>query len=301
MIGRHILDLPGIHKKYNIVPLTRNNCDLTVEHWTRNKFAHERPDLVVHLAGYNGGIEFNRKYPDIIFERTTKMAINTLQSCKEYGVKKVVSVLASCSYPDGKSTEPLKEEDLWNGGPNPSVECHGLAKRILHAYSLQLRKVGLPAVCAILNNSFGPHDRFCHERGKVVSALIRRFVEAKLNGLESVSCWGTGAPLREFIYAADAAACLIQVLENYDESSPINISSGQEVSIRELTESIVAITGYTGEVVWDTTKPDGQMRKALDLTKMGNYVTHQMTNMEQALTTTVKWYENNREKANARV
>lgn len=294
------MKMPELHKKYDVIPLTKAKCDLTIEHWTRNTIARYEPSYVIHLAGYNGGIEFNRKYPDIIFERTVKMAINLLQSCKDYKVKKVVSVLASCSYPDSKSTEPLKEEDLWNGAPNPSVECHGLAKRVLHAYSLQLRKVGLPAVCAILNNSFGPHDRFCHERGKVVSALIRRFVEAKLNGLESVSCWGTGAPLREFIYAADAAACLVQVLENYDEPAPINISSGKEVSIRELTESIVAITGYTGEVVWDTTKADGQMRKALDLTKMNQFVTHEMTDMNTALKKTINWYETNKDYADAR-
>lgn len=294
MIGRQVIELAK--DKYEVLPATHQAWDLTCPYETQAMF-QMRPDYVIHLAGYNGGIEFNRMYPDEIFEKTVKMAINVLSCCRDFKVIKTLSVLASCSYPNNSSDLPMSEEQLWTGLPNASVECHGLAKRILDAYSRQLCKTGTPCYCAILNNSFGPFDRFDPLRGKVVSALIKRFVDAERNGLPEVICWGTGAPLREFIYCRDAAACLLQALDKYDEPGPINISSGDEISIKELTELIVELTGYNGKVVWDSSKPDGQMRKSLDITKMNRHIKHQFTDIKEALKETIEWYyENNQTK-----
>lgn len=292
MIGRQVVELAK--DKYNVLASTHKAWDLTDKYETIAMF-QLKPDYVIHLAGYNGGIEFNRQYPDVIFENTARMAINVLSCCRDFKVKKTLSVLASCSYPNNSSDIPMCEDALWGGLPNQSVECHGLAKRILDAYSRQLCKIGTPCYCAILNNSFGPFDRFDPLRGKVVSALIKRFVDAKNDNLPEVVCWGTGAPLREFIYCRDAAACLLQVLDKYNDTEPINISSGNEVSIRELTNLIVEIVEYHGKVVWDTDKPDGQMRKSLDLTKMNKYVEHTFTDIKEALKETVEWYTNGKD------
>lgn len=300
MIGRHIMARPElIH--YNVVGVKKCDYDLTDQNQTNIMFMHHRPNYVVHLAGYNGGIEFNRRFGDIIYERTVRMAINVLSCARDYGVTKCLSVLASCSYPNSASDVPMVETDLWNGAPNPSVECHGSAKRVLDVYSRLLCATGKTiANTAIMNNSFGPYDRFDPLRGKVVSALIRRFVEATETNAEKVICWGTGAPLREFIYANDAAGYLIQIMENFHDWDTINVSSGSEISIKELTELIVEITGYKGKVEWDTSKPDGQMRKALDLTKMKQYVNISVTDMRLALTETINWYKKNKELADAR-
>lgn len=289
MIGRQVVELAK--DKYSVLAVSHNSWDLNNQYDTIALFQTE-PDYVIHLAGYNGGIEFNRLYPDVIFENTVRMAINVLSCCRDFKVKKTLSVLASCSYPNNSSEIPMSEDQLWAGFPNQSVECHGLAKRTLDAYSRQLCKIGIPCYCAILNNSFGPFDRFDQLRGKVVSALIKRFVDAKEQNLSEVSCWGTGSPLREFIYCKDAAACLLQILEKYEELEPINISSGEEISIRELTELIVELVGYEGKVLWDTSKSDGQMRKSLDITKMNKYIEHKFTNIKDALKETIEWYTN---------
>lgn len=301
MIGKHILSNIELDK-YRVVGANKYECDLTRPEQTMDLFGRHNPDYVIHLAGYNGGIEFNRRFGDKIYERTVRMAINVLSCCRDFKVKKCLSVLASCSYPNSASEVPMVETDLWNGAPNPSVECHGSAKRVLDVYSRLITKTGNTlAVTAIMNNSFGPHDRYDTLRGKVVSALIRRFVEATETNAQEVVCWGTGAPLREFIYANDAARALLQVLENYSGEEPINISSGVEISIKELTELIVELTGYKGRVTWDTSKPDGQMRKALDLTKMNKFINIPVTDMRSALSETINWYKKNKELADARV
>lgn len=300
MIGRHIMGRPEI-KNYQVVGIRKCDYDLTDQNQTNIMFMHHRPNYVIHLAGYNGGIEFNRRFGDTIYERTVRMAINVLSCVREYEITKCLSVLASCSYPNSASDIPMVETDLWNGAPNPSVECHGSAKRVLDVYSRLICATGKTiANTAIMNNSFGPYDRFDPLRGKVVSALIRRFVEAAETNAEKVICWGTGSPLREFVYADDAAGMLLQVMENYHEWEPINVSSGDEISIRELTEIIVELTGYKGNVEWDTTKSDGQMRKALDLTKMKKFVNIPTTDMRYALSETINWYKNNKELADAR-
>lgn len=270
-------------------------CDLLDFKKTLEVFENSKPDYVIHLATYSGNIQFNQKYPADTYYRTTQIGLNVLEACRQVNVKKVVSILSSCAIAD-IGDRLLREEDLWNGLPNPSIECHGLAKRNLHAFSRQLYKqYGMTAVCCIVNNSYGPKDSFDPDKTKVIGAMIKKFVDAKREKLPEVVCWGTGAPLREFIYCYDAGEAIVQVLEKYNDSiSPINIGNKYEVSIKELAELIAELVEYEGKIVWDVSKGDGQMRKKLDLTKMDQYINLNYTTIRQGLKETIAWYRRKR-------
>lgn len=256
-------------------------------------FEQIRPTYCIHLAGFNGNIPFSSKYPSEIFEKTTRIGLNVLRACNQFNVEKVVSILSSCAITD-LGGEELSENHLWVGPPNKSIEAHGLAKRNIEAYSRFLSKqFGLRAVCCILQNSFGPHDSTDINKTKVVMGLIKKFVDAKNNGDSEVVCWGTGRPKREFLYCDDAAEGIIQTLERYHNTSePINITSKNEMSIKSLAETIKRVVGFKGDIVFDTSKPDGQMRKVLYSDKMDQELDMTFTKFEKALKHTIEWYEN---------
>lgn len=260
-----------------------------------------RPDYCIHAAGYNGGIEFNRMYPADILYTNTIMGLNLHHGCEYLEVKKVLSIMTSCAYPD-TGMEVLKEEDFWNGLPNKTIRAHGIAKRILQtsaeAYGEQY---DLKSVTACVTNLYGPHDTFNLVRTKVVGALIRKFVEARLEGGDSVECWGTGDPMREFMYVDDAGEAIVQALEKYEDNSlPLNIGTGKDISIKQLVEHIVEAVGYEGEVDWNTDKPDGQMKKLLDVSRMKSTIDISPMSVKDGIEKTVNWYSSNKEKADAK-
>lgn len=259
-----------------------------------------KPDYCIHAAGYNGGIEFNRMYPADIFYANTIMGLNVHYACQYIGIKKLLSIMTSCAYPD-TGMEVLKEETFWEGSPNKTIRAHGIAKRTLQtaseAYNDQYE---LNAATVCVTNLYGPKDTFNLVRTKVVGALIRKFVEA-LDNNESVECWGTGSPMREFMYVEDAAEAIVQALQRYDDSTqPLNIGTGQDISIKELVEYIIKATEFKGSVNWNTDKPDGQMKKLLDVTRMSNYVDIKPTNIEEGIKKTVDWYRGNKKYADSR-
>jgi len=260
-----------------------------------------KPDYCIHAAGYNGGIEFNRMYPaDILFSNTV-MGLNLHHACEYVGVKKLVSIMTSCAYPD-TGMEVLKEEDFWNGLPNGTIRAHGIAKRILQAASEAYNKqYELNSVAVCVTNLYGPNDTFNLVRTKVVGALIRKFVEAKTEEEEEVECWGTGDPMREFMYVDDAAEAIIQALQKYDDhSQPLNIGTGKDISIKELVEYIKEAVGYEGDVFWNTEKPDGQMKKLLSVEKMKDYIDIEPISVKDGIIKTVGWYSLNKKEANAK-
>lgn len=294
MIGRQVLSLLKEKGYTDVIPLYHEQCDLTDKQKTLDTIESYGPEYVIHLGGFNGGIEFNKNKPNVIFERTAYMAMNVLTACANNPhLKKVVSVITSCSYP-GDIPRETKEEELWNGPVHPSVDCHGHSKRILDAYSSQLRKTGVNAVCCIVNNSYGPFDKFERQRSKVVGGLIRRFVEAKDNNEEEIVCWGTGAPVRQFLYCRDAAEGIIQSMET-DIGDRINLSTDENTTIKELVEAVSEVVGYEGKIVWDTDKQDGQMIKKLDITKMKNLLDVKLTPLKEGLKETVEWYIENKD------
>tara|TARA_R110002110_G_scaffold37253_5_gene123256 strand:- start:15684 stop:16637 length:954 start_codon:yes stop_codon:yes gene_type:complete len=260
-----------------------------------------KPDFCIHAAGYNGGIEFNRMYPADILYSNTVMGLNLHHACEYVGVKKILSIMTSCAYPD-TGMDLLKEETFWDGLPNKTIRAHGIAKRTLQvaaeAYNDQYE---LNAVTACVTNLYGPNDTFNLIRTKVVGALIRKFVEAKIEEEETVECWGTGDPMREFMYVSDAADAILQALQNYDDhSQPLNIGTGKDISIKELVEYIIKAVNYEGEVLWNTEKPDGQMKKLLDTTRMKEYINISPVEVEEGIKQTVEWYSINRDEANAK-
>jgi nucleoside-diphosphate-sugar epimerase len=260
-----------------------------------------RPDYCIHAAGYNGGIEFNIRYPADILYSNTVMGLNVHHACEYMGVKKVVSIMTSCAFPD-TGMDILKEETFWDGLPNKTIRAHGIAKRILNSATQAYKEqYNLNAVTACVTNLYGPYDTFDLVRTKVVGALIRKFVEAKLEEHDQVECWGTGNPMREFMYVDDAAESIVQVLEKYeDNDTPLNIGTGKDISIKQLVEYIVKAVGYTGEVFWNTEKPDGQMKKLLDTTRMKKTVEINPISVKDGIFKTTKWYIENKEEADAK-
>ena len=260
-----------------------------------------KPDYCIHAAGYNGGIEFNRMYPADILYSNTVMGLNIHHACEYLGVKKVVSIMTSCAFPD-TGMEILKEETFWDGLPNKTIRAHGIAKRILNAATQAYNdQYNLNAVTVCVTNLYGPNDTFNLVRTKVVGALIRKFVEAKLEENDQVECWGTGAPMREFMYVEDAAEAVVQALEKYEDvDTPLNIGTGTDISIKQLVDYIVKATNYKGEVFWNTEKPDGQMKKLLDTTRMKEILDVIPIEVEEGVKRTVQWYMENKEEADAR-
>ena len=294
MIGRAIQRTID-KNKYEVFPIYHKKYDLTNPDWTRHIFQCIQPDYCIHCAGYNGNIQFNAKFPADIFGTTGLMAINVLGQCANLGVKKVVSLMSSCCYADTPHGM-LKEADLWKDLPHDSINGHGLSKRILHAYSLQIKKqYNLNYICVIPNTVFGPYDSFDQNKTKVVGSLIKKFVDAKHNGDKCVVCWGTGTPKRELIYCEDVAGLTIAALEQYENTNlPLNIGYETEVTIRNLAYDIADIIKFDGEIVWDISKPDGQMRKLLDNTRMQqNLVLDKLpyTPYKFALKKTIDYYE----------
>lgn len=296
MIGSavvEILEKRGAH----VVAPSHAQCDLLDAGQVEAAFRTAKPDYVIHCAGWNGGIRWNQLYPADIFRRTTLMALNVLGACHTFGVRKVVSVLTSCAYPDLGPDAVLREEDFWKGMPNPSVECHGFAKRVLDAYSRQLyRQHGLVAVSAVLNNAYGPFDKFDPERSKVLAAFIKRFADAAGRGDDEVVCWGTGQPRRELIYRDDAAAGLVSVLEEYEEPLlPINVGLGYDIPVHQLARLVANAAGFKGCIAWDQTKPDGQMKKLLDVTRARKLLTgfEPQVCIHEGVEKTVEWYKEN--------
>jgi len=272
----------------------RFGFDLTDAEDTESLFRAARSQYVFNLAGYNGNISFSQKYQADIFFKTSQIALNSLYYAHKYEVTKCVNILSSCAIAD-LGDKKLKAEELWNGPPNQTIEAHGFAKRIWDAYSRQLFKQhNFNSVCAIVNNSYGEFDNTDIEKTKAVMGIIKRVVNAKRQNLPYIECWGSGQVFREFIYAGDVANALIDVMENYNNPMcPINVSTEDEISIYDLTYKIAEIVGYTGEIKWDTTKPDGQKRKSLDISNMREYVKSEFTPIEIGIRKTIEWYMEN--------
>jgi GDP-L-fucose synthase len=292
MIGRSVVK-QLIDKKANVVSATHKHCDLMDLYNIKEVFGEFDIDYAILLQTYSGNIQFNISFPADVFYRTSQMAINTLKFCQEKGIKKVVSILSSCAYPN--TGQILKESELWMGQPDESIESHGFSKRILAEYSRQLsRQYGLCAVSAIVNNSYGEYDNFDLRKTKVVGSLIKKFTDAKNSGVDNVTLWGSGVPVRSFIYSQDVGVGLVKVLERYDSTEiPINIASDEQISIKDLSDLIAKLVEYEGNISWTFGK-DGQMLKILSTDRMKHSLQWQPeTSLENGLRKTIDWYNKN--------
>ncbi len=268
-------------------------CDLLSEQQTFKRIDAFRPQYVLNFAGFNGGIKYNSLLPLTIYYRTTEIALNVTNACCSYGVKKLVNVLTSCAYP-GYNDGVLKEDMFLSGTPHESVECHGYAKRNAYIFGKQAcKQYNIQVVGVILNNCYGPHDSFDPEKTKVVGGLVKRFVDAANTNQKEVVIWGTGKSRREFLYCEDAGRGVVEVLKKYDDiSSPINIGWGEDVSIAELAQKIKELSGFKGQLVFDTSKPDGQLKKLLDVTRMNSLLDWKpKIDLDTGLRLTIDYYK----------
>jgi GDP-L-fucose synthase len=258
-----------------------------------------KPDIIIHLAAKVGGIGANREKPGEFFYDNLMMGVQLIHQAWLKGVEKFVAIGTICAYP--KFTPiPFKEEDLWNGYPEETNAPYGLAKKMLLVQSQAYREqYGYNSIFLLPVNLYGPGDNFNPATSHVIPALIRKYLEAKEQGANEIVAWGDGTPTREFIYVEDAAEGITLATERYNSSEPVNIGSSFEISIKDLTETVARLTGFTGTIRWDTTKPNGQPRRKLDTTRAREaFGFEAKTDFEEGLKRTIAWYAN--ERANGR-
>lgn len=253
--------------------------------------AFKGADIVIHLAGNVGGIGYNQDKPAELFDDNILMGVNTMRAARANKVKKVVIIGTICAYPKFTPV-PFKEKNLWNGYPEETNAPYGLAKKMLLVQSQAYRnEYGFNSIYLLPVNMYGPGDNFDSSSSHVIPALIKKFVEAKRNGSNHVTLWGTGKSTREFIFVEDAAHGILLAAEKYDKSEPVNLGSGFEISIKELAETIRKNVGFNGKVVWDKTKPDGQPRRKLDISKAKKeFGFKAKANFNKGLKRTIEWY-----------
>lgn len=255
-----------------------------------------RPHIVIHLAAVVGGIGANRRNPGRFFYDNAIMGIQLMEYARQFGVEKFVAIGTVCSYPK-VTPVPFKEDDLWNGYPEETNAPYGLAKKMMLVQAQAYRaQYGFNAIYLIPVNLYGPRDNFDLETSHVIPAIIRKCVEAKESGRDEIVLWGDGSPTREFLYVEDAAEGIILATERYNGEFPINLGTGEEISIRDLAALIARETGFKGRFVWDTTKPNGQPRRCLDVTRAKMLLGFQAKySLRDGITRTVNWFIDNRD------
>jgi len=259
----------------------------------RRMLADARPDIVIHLAARVGGIGANREHPAEFFYDNLMMGVQLLHESWRAGIGKFVAVGTVCAYPK-HTPVPFKEEDLWSGYPEETNAPYGLAKKTLLVQTQAYRQqYGFNSIFLLPVNLYGPGDNCDPNSSHVIPALVRKCLEAKVAGEKKVTLWGTGRPTREFLYVEDCAEGICLATERYDKPEPINLGSGQEISIRELADIIAELTGFSGEFVWDSNQPDGQPRRCLDTTRaVREFAFRARTSFREGLKRTVAWYGN---------
>lgn len=270
----------------------KRDYDLVKMEAVQRLLADSKPDIIIHLAAHVGGIGANRQHPAEFFYDNLMMGTQLMHQAYLSGVEKFIAIGTVCAYP--KYTPlPFKEEDLWNGYPEETNAPYGLAKKMLLVQSEAYRQqYGFNSIFLLPVNLYGPGDNFDLETSHVIPALIRKCIEARESGADHIVAWGDGSPTREFLYVEDAVEGILLAAERYNQSAPVNLGNAFEISIKELLHLIARLTGFEGQIVWDTTKPNGQPRRKLDISraehKFGFAAT---TSFEEGLRRTIKWYE----------
>jgi GDP-L-fucose synthase len=290
-LGSHIVERLRRQGCRQVSTPHRKEFDLTRAADIDGLFESLRPEIVIHAAATVGGIGANRENPGRFFYENAIMGIQTIEACRRFRVEKTVVLGTICAYPKFTPV-PFREETLWDGYPEETNAPYGIAKKALlvqcQAYRAQY---GMNAVFLLPVNLYGPRDNFDPDSSHVIPALIRKCLEARERRAPEIVLWGDGSPTREFLYVDDAAEAVVAATERYDSAEPVNIGSGQEISIRHLAERIAAVTGFDGQVVWDTTKPNGQPRRCLDVTRAEReFGFRASTTLDDGLKATVEWY-----------
>jgi GDP-L-fucose synthase len=294
-LGRHVVEKLGSRGCREIFVPRRSEFDLTEQKNIERLYQENRPEIVIHLAAIVGGIGANKENPGRFFYDNLTMGTLLMEHARRNRVEKFVGVGTICSYPKFTPV-PFREEDLWNGYPEETNAPYGLAKKMLLVQGQAYRKqYGFNAIHLLPVNLYGPGDNFDPDSSHVIPALIRKCVEAMEDGGHEIVCWGDGSPTREFLYVDDCAEAIVLAAERYDGDEPVNIGAGFEISILDLTNLIVELTGFKGEIKWDTTKPNGQPRRCLDTSRARDLFGFQArTDFKQGLQKTIDWYRSHR-------
>jgi GDP-L-fucose synthase len=268
-------------------------CDLREKEDIVRLLGNTRPDIVIHLAAVVGGIGANRRNPGRFFYENALMGIQLIDQARRFAVPKFVCIGTVCAYPKFTPV-PFKEEDLWNGYPEETNAPYGLAKKMLLVQLQSYRQeFGFNGIYLLPVNLYGPRDNFDPESSHVIPAIIRKLVEAKRRGDTKIVAWGTGNVSREFLYVEDAAEGILLAAEHYEQPEPVNLGSGTEIMIRDLTLLVSDLTGFRGEIEWDRSQPDGQPRRYLDTTRAEREFNFKAkTSLREGLRETIIWYEN---------
>lgn len=297
-LGSFVLEKLRERGYAEVVSVRRKDFDLTREDDVERLYRTVRPAVVMHLAAEVGGIGANRDNPGRYFFANLAMGLHLVEGARRHGLKKFLQVGTICAYPKFTPV-PFKETELWNGYPEETNAPYGIAKKALltmcQAYRAQY---GLNAIYLLPVNLYGPRDNFHLHTGHIIPAIIRKCVEAAERGDKEIVAWGTGKVSREFLYVEDCAEGLVRALERYDGADPVNLGSGREVTIRQTVETIARLAGFAGKVTWDASKPDGQPRRCLDVTRAKELFGFEAkTPFEQGLEHTIEWFMANREEA----
>jgi GDP-L-fucose synthase len=293
-LGRHTLKV--LKTRYGedaVIGVSSREYDLLVPDQVDKLLSNIKPEVVVHFAAYSGGIGANKTYPADFYYRNTLLTAFMFDAAARHKVKKLVYPMGGCSYP-ATAQSPIDESQLWKGYPQNESAGYSTAKMMGTVASRSYRsQYGLNSVVIIPGNMYGEYDNFSELDSHVVPAMVRRYYEAQINRLNSVTMWGTGKPQRDFIYAGDVAQCIPFFIEQYDSSDPVNLSSGTTTSIRELAETIARLVNFQGKIELDSSKPDGQMIKIFDTTKMKSLGLSCNTPLLVGLEKTISWFSAN--------
>lgn len=290
-VGSHLRDELEDRGCRHIIRFHKRQCDLTDQADVWSMLRRTRPEVVFHLAATVGGIGANQKSPGQFLYDNAMMGLHMLEECRQVGVEKIILLGTVCSYPK-LCPVPFREDDLWDGYPEDTNAPYGVAKKmLLTAAQAYRQQYGMNVITLIPVNLFGPRDHFDAETSHVIPALIKKCVDAKRAGDEAVELWGDGSPTREFLYVKDAVKAIATAAQIYDEPDPINLGTGQEIAIRELARIIAREVGYHGAFAWDRTRPNGQPRRCLDVTRAQERLGwNATTSLEHGIRETIAWY-----------
>jgi GDP-L-fucose synthase len=290
-LGSHVVaELRGVGCREVFVPRSRD-YDLRRAEAVARMYADARPEIVIHLAAVVGGIGANRENPGRFFYDNLTMGVELMEQARLAEVEKFVAVGTVCAYPKFTPV-PFNENDLWNGYPEETNAPYGLAKKMLLVQAQAYREqYGFNAIYLLPVNLYGPRDSFDPSKSHVIPALIKKCMDAVAARASRIEVWGTGAASREFLFVEDCARAIVLATENYDQADPVNLGAGREITIRELVTLIARLTGFSGEIAWDASKPDGQPRRCLDVSRAEREFSFRAsTDFETGLKRTIEWY-----------